>query len=134
MRYESLLPAKENDFIFAIIGEQWGFVGCLGVAACYMVIIIAGLEIATHTSDPFGRLLAVGVVALLAIQTMINVGMTLGLTPITGINLPFVSSGGSSAVVNFVLIALLINVSQNRPFLLARKPFEQPEANYAGVG
>ncbi len=134
VRYESLLPARENDFVFAIIGEQWGFVGCLGVVTCYMIIIVAGLEIATHTSDPFGRLLAVGAVALLATQTMINVGMTLGLTPITGINLPFVSSGGSSAVVNFVLIALLINVSQNRPFLLARKPFEQPEADYVGVG
>ncbi len=134
VRFSALLPARHNDFIFAIIGEQWGFVGCVGVLSCYMVIIIAGLEIATRTADPFGRLLAVGVVALLATQTIINVGMTLGLTPITGINLPFVSSGGSSSVANFVLIALLINVSQNRPFLLARKPFENTEADYAGVG
>ena len=92
VRHAVLLPARENDFIFAIIGEQWGFVGCLGILACYVVIVVAGLEIATRTDDPFGRLLAVGVVALLGTQMMINVGMTIGLTPITGMNLPFVSS------------------------------------------
>lgn len=133
VRHAALLPARENDFIFAIIGEQWGFAGCLGLLACYVVIVVAGLEIATRTDDPFGRLLAVGVVALLGTQTLINVGMTLGLTPITGMNLPFVSSGGSSLIANFALIALLINVSQDRPFLLARKPFENPEPNYAGL-
>lgn len=128
VRFDTLLPAKENDFIFAIIGEQWGFLGCAGVLACYAVIVIAGLEIAVATKDPFGRLLAVGVVGLFATQTMINVGMTIGLTPITGVNLPFVSSGGSSLVANFVLVALLINISQTRPFMLARRPFENPEA------
>lgn len=133
VRFDSLLPARQNDFVFAIIGEQWGFVGCLGVLGCYLVIIVAGLEIATATSDPFGRLLAVGVVAMLGVQTIINVGMNVGLTPITGINLPFVSSGGSSLVANFVLVALLINISQNRPFLLARKPFEHPEEHDAGL-
>jgi len=70
---------------------------------------------------------------LLGTQMLINVGMTLGLTPITGMNLPFVSSGGSSLIANFALIALLINVSQDRPFLLARKPFENPEPDYAGI-
>ena len=133
VRHATLLPARENDFIFAIIGEQWGFAGCLGLLACYVVIVVAGLEIATRTDDPFGRLLAVGVVALLGTQTLINIGMTIGLTPITGLNLPFVSSGGSSLIANFALIALLINVSQDRPFLLARKPFENPEPDYAGV-
>ena len=133
VRHAVLLPARENDFIFAIIGEQWGFVGCLGILACYVVIVVAGLEIAARTDDPFGRLLAVGVVALLGTQMLINVGMTLGLTPITGMNLPFVSSGGSSLIANFALIALLINVSQDRPFLLARKPFENPEPDYAGI-
>ncbi len=133
VRHAVLLPARENDFIFAIIGEQWGFVGCLGILACYVVIVVAGLELATRTDDPFGRLLAVGVVALLGTQTLINVGMTIGLTPITGMNLPFVSSGGSSMIANFALIALLINVSQDRPFLLARKPFEDPEPDYAGI-
>lgn len=133
VRHAVLLPARENDFVFAIIGEQWGFVGCLGLLACYVVIVVAGLEIAARTDDPFGRLLAVGVVALLGTQTLINIGMTIGLTPITGMNLPFVSSGGSSLIANFALIALLINVSQDRPFLLARKPFENPEPDYAGI-
>lgn len=132
VRYD-FLPAKQNDFIFAIIGEQWGFFGCVLVLCCFVVIILAGLEIAARTSDPFGRLVAVGCVALLAAQAMINVGMTMGLTPITGMNLPFVSSGGSSLAANFMLVALLINVSQQRPYLLARKPFEYGEAPYAGV-
>ena len=133
VRHAVLLPARENDFIFAIIGEQWGFVGCLCLLGCYVVIVVAGLEIAARTDDPFGRLLAVGVVAMLGTQTLINIGMTIGLTPITGMNLPFVSTGGSSLIANFALIALLINVSQDRPFLLARKPFENPEPDYAGI-
>ncbi len=132
VRYD-FLPAKQNDFIFAIIGEQWGFLGCVGVLCCFGVILLAGLEIAVRTPDPFGRLLAVGVVALFATQTLINVGMTMGLTPITGMNLPFVSSGGSNSVANFLLVSLVINVSQNRPFLLARKPFEGGEPQYVGA-
>lgn len=120
----ALLPDRHNDFVFSIIGHQWGFLGCLLVLAAFLVIVVAGVRIASATMDPFGRLLAVGVTALMAIQVLINVGMTVGLLPITGMTLPFVSYGGSSLLTNFVAVALLISVSQNRPYLLANRPFE----------
>lgn len=120
----SLLPDRHNDFIFAVIAHQWGFFGGLLVLICYTAIILAGVRIASGTLDPFGRLLAVGIVTLIAVQVVINVGMTVGLMPITGLTLPFVSYGGSSLVTQFLGLALLVSVSQHRPFLLAMKPFE----------
>ncbi len=121
----SLLPDRHNDFIFALICHQWGLLGAVVVLGCYLVIVVAGLHIASATTEPFGRLLAVGVVTLLAAQTIINVGMALGLLPITGMTLPFVSYGGSSFLSGMMALALLISVSQHRPFLLADKPFER---------
>ncbi len=118
------LPEKHNDFVFAIIGHQWGLLGCLVVLSCYTLIALAGLRIATATTEPFARLLAVGVVTLIASQSLINIGENIGLMPITGMTLPFVSFGGSSLLTNFMAAALLISVSQHRPFLLADKPFE----------
>lgn len=120
----NFLPDRHNDFIFAIIGHQWGLVGCLFILVCYAIIVMAGVEIAASTTEPFARLLAVGVVALISTQVTINVGMTLGLMPITGMTLPFVSYGGSSLVANMVNISLLISVSRYRPYLLSRRPFE----------
>ncbi len=118
------LPDRHNDLILAIIGHQWGLCGCLLVLACYLAIVVSGVRIASVTSDPFARLLAVGVVVLIATQVIINIGVTVGLMPITGMTLPFVSYGGSSVMSNFLAVALLISVSQRRPFLLADKPFE----------
>lgn len=124
----NFLPDRHNDFVFAIVGHQWGFAGCVVVLLCYAVIVVAGVEIATVTSEPLGRLLAMGVVCLIAAQALINLGMTVGLMPITGMTLPFVSYGGSSLGTNFLAIALLISVSQHRPFMLAKKPFEWQQA------
>jgi cell division protein FtsW (lipid II flippase) len=118
------LPDKHNDFIFAIVGHQWGLFGCVLVLICYVIIVLAGVEIAATTAEPFSRLLAVGLVGMLAAQVTVNVTMTVGLMPITGMTLPFVSYGGSSLLMSFVGIALLISVSRYRPFLLADKPFE----------
>lgn len=120
----SLLPDRHNDFVFAIIAHQWGFLGCLLVLGCYAVITLSGVLIASATAEPFARLLAVGILALIVTQVLINVGMTVGLMPITGMTLPFVSYGGSSLLTNFIAVALLITVSQQRPFLLATRPFE----------
>jgi cell division protein FtsW (lipid II flippase) len=117
----NFLPARHNDFIFAIIAHQWGFVGCLGLLGLYMVIIGCGLEIAGNNTDPFGRLLAVGIVAMFAVETIINVSMTLGLMPITGLTLPLVSYGGSSLLVSMASVGLLNNVGRCRPFSVARK-------------
>jgi rod shape determining protein RodA len=120
----NFLPDRHNDFVFAIVGHQWGFLGCLVVLLCYAVIVVAGMEIAMVTAEPLGRLVAMGVVCLIAAQALINLGMTVGLMPITGMTLPFVSYGGSSLLTNFLAVALLISVSQHRPFMLAKKPFE----------
>ncbi len=122
-----LLPDEHNDFIFAIIGHQWGLVGCLVVLACYLIIVLAGLELAAGTHDPFARLLAVGVVALMATQVTINVGMTIGLMPITGMTLPFVSYGGSSLLTNCAAIGLLLSVARRKPYMLSKQPFEFEE-------
>jgi rod shape determining protein RodA len=118
----NLLPDRHNDFVLAMIGHQWGFVGCLIVLACFGAIALAGVRIASGTLEPFARLVAVGVVTLIASQVVINVGMSVGLLPITGMTLPFVSYGGSSLLCNFFAVALLVSVSQHRPFLLTRSP------------
>ena len=123
----NFLPDRHNDFVFAIVGHQWGLMGCLVVLTCFVVIVVAGVEIASVTTEPCGRLLAMGVVCLISAQVLINVGMTIGLMPITGMTLPFVSYGGSSLLTNFLAIALLVSVSQHRPFSLAKKPFEWSE-------
>ena len=120
----NFLPDRHNDFVFALIGHQWGLVGCVVVLCCYVVITLAGAVIATASNDPVGRLLAAGVVVLMATQVIINVGMCLGLMPITGMTLPFVSSGGSSLLANFIAGALLISVGRHRPYTLTRKPFD----------
>ncbi len=122
--YFRWLPDDHTDFIYAVIGGQWGFLGCVGVMLIYVAIFFCGAEIAGMTNDPFGRLLVVGVLGLLLAQILINVGMTMGLTPITGMTLPMISYGGSSMLVNCLAMGLMVNVAQRRPILLAPKPFE----------
>lgn len=124
-----MLPEDHTDFIFSVIGGRWGFVGCAGVLFLYAMIFLFGAEITATTYDAFGRLLAVGVLALLFSQIVINTGMTLGLMPVTGMTLPMVSYGGSSLVVNGAALGLLVNIGQRRPFLLAPKPFEYGPAD-----
>lgn len=115
------LSQRHNDFIFSVIAHQWGFVGAVGLLLLYVVLAACGLEIAANNTDPFGRLLAVGIVAMFVIEVTINVGMTLGLMPITGLTLPFVSYGGSSLLMNMMAIGLLNNVGRCRPFTVARR-------------
>ena len=118
------LPERHNDFIFSVVAQQWGFVGCLGFLFLYVLLVACGLEIAGHNTDPFGRLLAVGIVAMFVVEVAINVGMTLGLMPITGLTLPFVSYGGSSLLVNMTAVGLLNNVGRCRPFTVAPRQKE----------
>ena len=115
------LPERHNDFIFAVIAHQWGFWGCLGLLALYVVIVNCGLEIAANNTDPFGRLFAVGIVTMFVVEVLINVGMTVGLMPITGLTLPLVSYGGSSLLVSMASIGLLNNIGRSRPFSVAPK-------------
>ena len=118
------LPEDHTDFIFSVIGGRWGFLGCLAVLFLYAVIFVFGMEIASITYDPFGRLLAVGILGLMLSQLFINTGMTMGLIPITGMTLPLLSYGGSSLLVNCAALGLLVNVGQHRPILLGKRPFE----------
>jgi len=117
----NFLPERHNDFIFAVIAHQWGFWGCLVVLGLYIIIIGCGLEIAVNNTDPFGKLLAVGIVAMFVVEVIINVSMTLGLMPITGLTLPLVSYGGSSLLVSMASVGLLNNVGRCRPFSVAPK-------------
>ncbi|HEY8667470.1 MAG TPA: FtsW/RodA/SpoVE family cell cycle protein, partial [Tepidisphaeraceae bacterium] len=118
------VPEAHNDMIFGLIGEQFGFFGSAVVLASYIVLFAAGVEIAAATREPFGRLLALGVVALLAAQTFINLLVATRLMPVTGITLPFVSYGGSSLLASFMAAGLLLNIGQNRPIVMARNAFE----------
>lgn len=127
VEYGFLLPERENDFVFAIIAHQWGLLGGLVLLACYVAIVVVGLDIATVTKDPFGRLVAVGISTLIGVQTLTNLCMTVGIGPITGVTLPFVSKGGSSLVASMVCIGLLISVAQHRPISMAKLPFEFDE-------
>lgn len=113
------LPERHNDFIFSVIAHQFGFLGCLGLLLLYVLLVVCGLEIAAHNTDPFGRLMAIGIVAMFVVEVATNVGMTLGLMPITGLTLPFVSYGGSSLLVNMMAVGLLNNVGRCRPFSVA---------------
>lgn len=117
----NFLSDRHNDFIFSVIAHQWGFLGSLVFLGLYVVLIACGLEIAASNTDPFARLLAVGIVAMFVVQVVVNVGMTLGLMPITGLTLPFVSYGGSSLLVNMMAVGLLNNVGRCRPFSVAPK-------------
>ncbi|MFQ5500747.1 MAG: FtsW/RodA/SpoVE family cell cycle protein, partial [Phycisphaerae bacterium] len=102
----------------------WGFVGCTAVLFCYLLICGSGLTIASITTDPLGRLIAVGISALIGVQAMINTGMTIGVMVITGMSLPFVSVGGSGLIASYLAIGLLVSVARRRPMDMAPKPFE----------
>ncbi|MCA9025213.1 MAG: rod shape-determining protein RodA [Planctomycetaceae bacterium] len=117
------LPAAQTDFIFCMIGERWGLPGTIGVLLVFLVLFGRGLMIATGTQEPFGRLLAVGIVTLFASQLIINTGMTVGLMPITGLTLPLVSYGGSSLVTMCVGLGLLINVGLRPGYEMTGEPF-----------
>jgi len=118
------IPADLTDFIFAVLAEEWGFLGAILLLVLYFVIILCGLGIAQSTREPFGRLVAVGAVVMFAAQACINIGMTIQLTPVTGLPLPFVSYGGSSLLTGFIALGLLINVGKNRVLVLADEDFK----------
>ncbi|MFO1019544.1 MAG: FtsW/RodA/SpoVE family cell cycle protein [Planctomycetales bacterium] len=117
------LPAAHTDFVFCMVGERWGLAGCVLTIGVYLALFGQGLRIASGTQDPFGRLVAVGVVTLLATQTVINSGMTVGLMPVTGLTLPLVSYGGASLLTTCVSLGLLISVHIRRSFETAGEPF-----------
>jgi rod shape determining protein RodA len=108
------VPEQHTDFIFTAVGEELGFVGAGLLLALFGIVVWRSWRTAVLSNDFFGTLLSVGVVAMLAFQIFENVGMTMGIMPITGIPLPFMSYGGSSALVSFACIGLVANVSMRR--------------------
>ena len=105
------IPVVHTDFVFAAIGEEWGLIGALGLILALMVLVARGLRTAMRARTPFVSLLAVGLSAMLGWQSLIILGGTLKLIPLTGITLPFVSYGGSSMLVSCAMVGLLIRAS-----------------------
>jgi cell division protein FtsW len=110
----SFLPNAHTDFIFAIIGEETGLVGAGLVIACFAFFAGVGIRIALTAPDMFGRLLAVGIVAWISFQALINVGGVVAVLPITGVPLPFISSGGNAMIVSLAAVGILANISRTR--------------------
>lgn len=104
------LPERHSDFIFSVLGEEWGFVGCFVVLLAYLLLILGGLQIASDSEDLFGRFLAAGFIFLIATHVLINTGMTVGVMPITGIPLPLLSYGGSHLIMMMMCLGLLENI------------------------
>jgi rod shape determining protein RodA len=106
----NFLPEHHTDFIFAVVSERWGFVGATIVLSLYGLLIWRGLVILTIANDTYGQVVTGGIVAMLLFQVFVNVGMTVGIMPITGIPLPLMSYGGSSAITTFLAVGLLQSV------------------------
>ncbi len=111
----SWLPNAHTDFIFAIIGEETGFAGALMVIVLFAFLAIVGVSIAYHARDRYGRLLAIGIVAWLTIQALVNIGGVVAVLPITGVPLPFISNGGNAMLVNLFAVGVLININRSTP-------------------
>jgi len=110
----NFLPERHTDFIFAVLGEELGFLGALVLLGLYLALLVAALEVSASARDLFGSLIAVGIIAMWTFQILENVGMTIGLMPITGIPLPFMSFGSSFMVTNMAAVGMLLSVWTRR--------------------
>ena len=108
------LPTQHTDFIFSVLAEEWGFVGCVVVLTLMLTLLLWGLWIARNSKDGFGALLAVGLVGTLFWPAVINIAMVLGLAPVIGVPLPLFSYGGSAMLSAFISLSLLLNISMRR--------------------
>ncbi len=106
------LPEPQTDFIFAILSEELGFIGGSFILLLFSLLLWRGIRIALGAPDLYGSFLAVGIIAMVAIQVMINIGVVTGLMPVTGITLPFLSYGGSSLTLMLMAIGVLLNISR----------------------
>ena len=109
------LPEAHNDFIFAMIGEEWGLVGTLAVIACYLALIIIGFRVARRARNLFGELLAVGIASLIGLQAFLHIGVALGVFPTTGLSLPFISFGRTNLVAMLGAVGILLAVAREAP-------------------
>ena len=110
----SFIPEQHTDFIFTVVAEELGFVGAGALVLLYFIVVWRGLNVMASTEDPLGRAIAAGVVGMLLFHIFVNIGMTLGIMPVTGVPLPFFSYGGSSLMANLMAIGLLEGISMRR--------------------
>lgn len=108
------LPESHTDFIFATFAEEWGLAGSLALLLLYYLLVRGGIQIALRTHDYFGRLLAFGISLMLGLQVFVNIAMNMGLAPVVGLPLPLMSYGGSSVVVTFIALGILVNIDKKR--------------------
>ena len=106
------MPEPHNDFIFAIIGEELGLIGCIAIISIFIFIVIKGTYIAVKARDNYGYLLAIGIISVIAIQAIINIAVVTGSMPVTGVPMPLISYGGTSLVFNLCAIGILLNISR----------------------
>ena len=108
------LPEQQTDFVFSVFAEEWGFIGGLILMIMFLVLILWGLKIVIHSKDYLGALVAFGITSLIFWEIFINIGMVLGILPVVGIPLPFLSYGGSAMLVLMISVGLLMNISVRR--------------------
>jgi cell division protein FtsW len=106
------IPEPHTDFIFAIIGEELGLIGCTLIIILFLVVIWRGIRTAMRAKDTYGTLLAIGITSVIAVQAVINIAVVTGSMPVTGVPLPFISYGGSALVVNLMAMGVLLNISR----------------------
>jgi rod shape determining protein RodA len=120
----NFIPEQHTDFIFSAVGEEFGFIGCLVLMLCFWVICVRLIKVANTAGDNFGSLICIGVLTMLIFQIVINIGMTIGLAPVTGIPLPWMSYGRSALLTNFMALGLVEAVAnQSQP---RRNPYATP--------
>ncbi|MGM0471358.1 MAG: rod shape-determining protein RodA [Bacillota bacterium] len=112
------LPEQHTDFIFSVLGEELGFVGAFLVLICFFILIWRSIKVAAEAKDDFGQLLVVGIISMFLFHIFENVGMAMGIMPITGLPLPFISYGGSSLLTNILAVGLIINVNIRKKKLI----------------
>jgi rod shape determining protein RodA len=110
----SFVPEQHTDFIFAVVGNELGLIGALGVIGLIGLLLLRALRIATRAQDQFGMLVAAGIAIWFAVQAFVNIGMTVGIMPVTGLPLPFVSYGGSAMFADMIAVGLLQSVRRRR--------------------
>lgn len=108
----NFLPERHTDFIFSVIGEEWGVLGGIFLVTCFFLLVLTGLSVAEKINDKFGALVAIGIVGILTLQVVINIGMVMGMFPVVGITLPFISYGRTSLLSFMMMIGILLNLSR----------------------
>ncbi len=106
------MPEPHNDFIFSIIGEELGLIGCICIIILFVIFIWRGINVAMKARDTYGTLLAIGITSVIAVQSLINIAVVTGSMPVTGVPLPFISYGGSALVINMTAVGVLLNISR----------------------